>query len=73
MGRFIDPRNIEVIDKELAAILRTKTPAERIEMVFAANRTARMLAAAGIRNQHPDWSDSEVEREVVRRVSGGAK
>ena len=73
MSRPIDPRNIEVVERELAAILRTKTPAERIEMVFAANRTARMLAAAGIRNQHPDWSDAEVELEVVRRVSGGAK
>lgn len=73
MSRPIDPRNIEVVEPELAAILRTKTPAERIEMVFAANRTARLLAAAGIRNQHPDWSDAEIEREVVRRVSGGAK
>jgi hypothetical protein len=73
MSRPIDPRNIEVVEPELAAILRTKTPAERIEMIFAANRTARMLAAAGIRHQHPDWDESQVNREVVRRVSGGAK
>ncbi|MEX2169872.1 MAG: hypothetical protein WD851_11225 [Pirellulales bacterium] len=73
MSRPIDPRNIEVVDSDLAAILRTKKPAERIEMVFAANRTARMLAAGGIRYQHPEWSDEQVQHEVVRRVSRGAK
>lgn len=73
MSRMIDPRNIEVVDGDLAAILRKKSPAERIEMVFAANRTARMLASAGIRHQHPDWSDEQIGCEVVRRVSGGAK
>jgi hypothetical protein len=71
MTRRIDPRKIEVVDDELAAVLRTKTPAERIEMIAAANRTARLLAAAGVRFQHPDWSDEQVHAEVVRRVSGG--
>lgn len=73
MNRPIDQRNIEVVDRNLAALLRTKTPAERIEMILAANRTARMMARAGIRHQHPEWHDEQVEREVVRRVCGGTK
>lgn len=63
--------NIEVIDDEMAEILRLKTPAERIAMIGAANRTARLLAAAGARHLHPDWTDAQIQAEVVRRVCGG--
>lgn len=68
---MIDPRNVEIIDDQLAAVLRSKTPAERIEQIGAANRTARLIAAAGIRCQHPDWDDCQVRAEVIRRVCGG--
>jgi len=54
MSQAVDPRRIEVIDDDLAQVLRTKTPAERVAMMAAANRTARLLAIAGIRYQHPE-------------------
>ena len=72
MSCKIDPRNIEVIDDDLAEILRQKTPAERIAMTADANDTARILAAAGIRHGHPDWSEQQVQREVARRMLGEA-
>jgi hypothetical protein len=62
---------IEAIDDDLADALRDKSPAERIQMIGAANRTARLLAAAGIRYQHPDWTEEQVNVEVIRRVCGG--
>ena len=68
----IDPRNIEVIDPAQAALLRQKTMAERIAMIGDSNRTARLLVAAGIRAQHPDWSDERVTNEVLRRVGSGS-
>ena len=67
----IRPLRIEAIDDDLVDALRDKTPAERIQMIGAANRTARLLAAAGIRYQHPDWTDEQVHVEVIRRVCGG--
>jgi hypothetical protein len=70
MSRIIDPKNIETIDDALAEILRQKTPAERVAMITAANRTARLIAAAGVRFQHPDWSEEQVHSEVLRRVCG---
>ena len=73
MARSVVPRNIEVIDDQMAEALRNKTPAERIEMIAAANRTARLLAAAGIRHCHPDWNEAQVQAEVLRRISGGTK
>lgn len=67
------PHRIDSMDPALAEVLRTKTPAEKIEMVAAANRTARLLAAAGARLLHPDWSEAQIQAEVIRRVSGGSK
>jgi hypothetical protein len=71
MPREIPPSRIEVLDQDLANALRTKTAAERVAMIGAANRTARVLAAAGVRYQHPDWSDDQVQAEVIKRVCGG--
>ncbi len=63
--------NIEIIDDDLPQFLRDKTPAERVQMIGAANRTARLLAAAGIRYQHPDWNEKQVHAEAIKRVCDG--
>lgn len=60
--------SIEVVDDDLAEILRQKSPAERIQMAADANDTARLLAAGGIRFAHPEWSDERVQQEVARRM-----
>jgi len=73
MSRAVDPNNIEVVDERLAEVLRGKTAAEKLEMISAANRTARLLATAGVRYQHPDWDEAQVQAEVIRRVCGGTK
>ena len=65
------PIRFDVIDDDLAALLRAKSPAEKVAMVDAANRTARLLAAAGVRHLHPDWTEVQVCAEVVRRETGG--
>jgi hypothetical protein len=66
------PLRIESIDDDLVNALREKTPADRIQMIGAASRTARLLAAAGIRYRHPDWTEEQVNVEVIRRVCGGS-
>jgi hypothetical protein len=70
MRHSIDPRNIETVGDEVAAILRTKSPTDRIQMAAEANDTARLLAAAGIRHFHPHWSEERIRREVARRMLG---
>ena len=67
----LDSGQIEVVDEAVAEVLRQKTIAERIEMIGAAHRTARVLLAAGVRHQFPDWDDQQVEAEVCRRLLGG--
>ena len=68
----LDRGQIEVLDEALADVLRHKTPAEKIEMIAAAQRTARHLLAAGLRQRHPEWDDQQVEAEVARRLTRGA-
>jgi N-acetylglucosamine kinase-like BadF-type ATPase len=71
MKRPLDPSRIEVVDEAVAQILRTKTITERIAMVFAANRTMRLVIEGGVRTQHPEWNNEQVQCEVVRRMSLG--
>lgn len=65
-------RHIETIDPAIASVLKQKSPADRLEMIVAANRTARLLAMAGVRFIHPNWDAAEIEAEVIRRVCGGS-
>jgi hypothetical protein len=66
------PIRIESIDDDSVSVLRDKSPPERVQMIGAANRTARLLAAAGIRYRHPDWTETQIHDEVIRRVCGGS-
>jgi hypothetical protein len=68
----LDRGQIEVVDDQMAAVLRTKTGAERLEI---ANRlfvsTCGMLTSL-LRHDHPDWDDQRVQHEVARRISHGS-
>ena len=65
-------RTIEVIDTRVAEILRRKTPAERLAMADGMWRFARQMIRAIIAQEHPDWSEAEIQRHVARRMSHGA-
>jgi hypothetical protein len=72
MSRKIDPQRIEVVDDAIAEILRSKSVTERIAMAADANDTARCLVAAGVRHAHPEWSESDMQREIARRMLGAS-
>lgn len=69
----IRPRTptVEVVDDEMAAILRTKTGAQRLAIAAGMFRSARTLVEQAVRHDHPGWSDDAVRREVSRRLSHG--
>jgi hypothetical protein len=73
MAASMQRLRIEVIDRAYAAVLAAKTPAERLSMVFEAYWTARMLAEAGVRYLHPDWTDVQIREEAVKRLAYGPK
>ena len=66
--RFTD----EVLSDEMAAILRSKTPAERLAIPFGMWRSAWQMIYHSSKQLHPEWSDEEVKRHTIRRMSHGA-
>ena len=68
----IDPRQIEVVDEDMARVLRAKTGAERLQIAFSMFSSARRMLINHLTSRHPDWSRDEVHREAVRRLSHGA-
>lgn len=62
----------ESVASEMAAVLRQKTGAERLAITFGMWRFAFRLVGQSVRNQYPDWTEEQIEREVAKRMSHGA-
>lgn len=65
---LIDYRRIEVVDPQIAEILRGKTVAQRLRMMLDANETMRLLIAGRVQSENPSWNNETVNREVARRM-----
>lgn len=68
----LDPGQIEVVDDACARIYASKSPAERLKIASGMWRSARKLLTQSIKSQYPQWSEQEVRREIIRRLSHGA-
>ena len=71
MGGYprLDPRRIEVMDDEMAAVLRAKSGAERLQIAFGMFESARRMLTSMLKADHPDWSEERLRREVARRLA----
>jgi hypothetical protein len=68
----LDRGQVEVMDDQMAEVLRRKSGAERLAIADALFRFARQLVLSGLRAEHPDWSDGRIATEAARRLSHGA-
>ena len=68
----LDPGQIEVMDEQMAEILRQKTGAERLAIASSMFASARRMLLSHLRATHPEWTEEEVRREATRRLSHGA-
>ena len=68
----LDRRNIEVVDEEMAQVLRLKTGAERLRIASEMFSSARQMIISMLRSEHPEWDEQEIRQEAVRRLSHGA-
>jgi hypothetical protein len=64
--------NVEVIDDDMAKVIRAKTGIERLKIASGMYACARKLIIAYLRSEHPDWDEQQVSREASRRLSHGA-
>lgn len=62
---------IEVIDEAMAAALRLKSGAERLEIASRMFGSARRMLLSHLRSIHPDWDQRQIEQEAARRLSHG--
>ena len=51
---------------------RRMTPQQRLQISFRLYELTRTLVRQGVKHQHPDWDEQQVEREVLRRFRLGA-
>jgi len=62
---------IEVLDEEMAAVLRTKSGAERLAIASRMFSSARGMLLSHLSAVHPDWDARQIEQEAARRLSHG--
>ena len=62
------PDHVKEASERQAAIIRAMTPQQRLKQALAMNRGMRSLMDAGIRAQHPHWSEQERTAEIARRI-----
>ena len=65
-------RSTEVVDDQVAAILRRKTGPEKIRMVAGGWTLLRAMHAFQVRRAHPDWDEKQVQAETSRRMANGS-
>jgi len=72
MREDFNPSRIEVLDDDMVRVLQSKTPQERIAMVFDANRTMRLMLEAHFRERHPEWDQSQIAAAIAQRLLRGS-
>lgn len=60
----------KVNDRDYAAILTAKSPAERIGMADAAHRAARTMIRSRVSQLYPEWTEQQRQREFLRSLLG---
>ncbi len=68
----LDKGQIEVVDDDMAEVLRRKTPAERIQIGFEIWASTYKMLKTHLRQIHPEWSTERLDQEVARRLGHGA-
>lgn len=61
----------EVMDDDMADILRQKTEVQRLRIAGQMWKSARAILRGAIRTEHPDWDTEQVNREIASRISHG--
>lgn len=56
--------NQGIMSDEALRILRLMTPTQKLKAAELLYHSARRLKAAALRAQHPEWSESDVNRAV---------
>lgn len=59
------------LDSDMVPVYRNMSPEERVQAGLAATELIRDRLRAHLADEHPEWSEGEVESAVARRLLGG--
>jgi Rv0078B-related antitoxin len=71
-GKGQRPASIEVIEEDMARIIRAKTGAERLRIASGMYASARKMLLSHLRAEHAEWDERRIQQEAARRLSHGA-
>ena len=69
---MLDPSHIEAPDEAIVEILRRMTEGERLAVANRMWRSARSAVDHIVRSEHPEWTEPQVQQEIMRRMLHGA-
>lgn len=64
-----DFRQIEIVDPDVARVLRDKSGMERLRLAHEAWELAHDRLTAFLSARHPEWDREEVRKQVAGRLS----
>lgn len=62
------PESIELTDPLVIENNRRMTPAEKIARICECNEFVRARIAGHLMTRHPEWTESQIQAEVARRI-----
>ena len=62
-------KTIDSDHKEYIKIMRRIAPEDRLRKCFELNELAKGLFMAGLKNRFPDYSDKELKKIYLKRIS----
>lgn len=68
---MVDPRNLEVLDDDMAEVFRSMTGAQRLKIANDLFESARRMIGSHLAAEHPDWDEQRLQEETARRLSHG--
>ena len=68
MSVIAEPDHERAAHEHQVAIYRAMSPQQRLQQALRMNRSMRELMAAGFRDRHPTWTETEVRRAVADRI-----
>lgn len=69
----LDRGQIEAIDDKIAEIMKTKSGMERLNMAWDAWAFFEKRIKIHLKNKHPEWTEDQIQKEIVKRVTYGTK
>ena len=67
---YIPPDTTPDAHKKQIEILRKMSPQTRALISFELSDNVRQNAIAGIKKLHPDFTDTQIKMELLRRIAG---